>query len=68
MKFGTQVDYTLVMIFSYRDISDFSGEKNGGHFQNGRLFIFKFFDFVGKMDFRGWNTFPLHYKYTEHMW
>ena len=31
MKFGTQVDYTLLMIFSYRAISDLSGEKNGGH-------------------------------------
>ena len=30
MKFGTQVDYTLLMIFSYRAISDLSGEKNGG--------------------------------------
>ena len=40
MKFGTQVDDAFVMIFSYRDISDFSRKKNGGHFQNGHLFVF----------------------------
>ena len=44
MTFGTPLEYTLIKIFDYRDISDLLCNKIGGHLSRWPPLVFYYYD------------------------